>query len=76
MYADSEDSEDSNLIIHVQWFVASSQTMMGEISDPQELFIIDLCGDLESVDAILGNFMVRDSPSQVQRGALEEFYCQ
>ncbi|KAF7975199.1 hypothetical protein HWV62_10266 [Athelia sp. TMB] len=61
--------------IHVQWFVASSRTTMGEISDPHELFLIDHCEDLD-VNVVLGKIVVHDTPSKARRNAPDEFFCQ
>lgn len=34
---------------HVQWFHHGYQTYMEELAHPQELFLTDLCGDVDLV---------------------------
>lgn len=43
---------------HVQWFEHSSKTVMGEISDPQELFLNNLCDNID-LDTIVGKATVQ-----------------
>ncbi|KAA1471594.1 S-adenosyl-L-methionine-dependent methyltransferase, partial [Dentipellis sp. KUC8613] len=33
--------------VHVQWFEHSSKTILGDISDPQELFLTNICGFID-----------------------------
>lgn len=47
-------------IVHVQWYEASSRTAMGEISDPQELFLLELCEN-RHVNEIRGQVKVHYS---------------
>jgi DNA (cytosine-5)-methyltransferase 1 len=44
---------------HVQWFEHSSKTAMGEISDPQELFLTDICDGLD-LHCIVGKARVHN----------------
>lgn len=44
--------------VHVQWLEHSSRTVMFELSDPQELFVNDLCSDI-CIDTIVGKVTVR-----------------
>ena len=39
--------------MHVRWFEHSSRTMLGELSDPRELFLTDVC-DKENLSIIAG----------------------
>lgn len=34
-------------MLHVQWFEHASKTVLQEISDPQELFLTELCDSVE-----------------------------
>ncbi|KAF7971524.1 hypothetical protein HWV62_20924 [Athelia sp. TMB] len=58
-------------IIHVQWYEASSKTVMGEINDPQELFLLELCEN-RSVTEIRGQVKVHDSALNI---APFDYYC-
>jgi DNA (cytosine-5)-methyltransferase 1 len=62
---------------HVQWFEHSSKTAMGEISDPQELFLTDICDGLD-LHCILSKVKVHmydfASASQPTISHLD-FYC-
>jgi len=42
---------------HVQWFEHSSKTAMGEISDAQELFLTDICDEV-NLQCIVGKAKV------------------
>lgn len=60
---------------HVQWFVASSRTAMGDICDPQELFILDLCEN-RGLDEICGKVKVHDFSSRARTAVpYLDFYC-
>ncbi|KDQ62886.1 hypothetical protein JAAARDRAFT_53111 [Jaapia argillacea MUCL 33604] len=70
---------DTRDIIHVRWFQHGSKTALEEISDPQELFLTDICDDI-GFDAIVGKVNVH---WRVSRGGgypyaeipLEEYFC-
>lgn len=34
-------------MFHVQWFEHATKTILQEISDPQQLFLTELCDDIE-----------------------------
>lgn len=42
---------DGEKLFHATWFSRGSETVLGETSDPCELFLTDTCGDahLESI---------------------------
>ena len=42
---------DGDKLFHATWFSRGSETVLGETSDPSELFLADTCGDaqLESI---------------------------
>ena len=62
--------------LHVQWFEHSSRTFLKEISDPQELFLCNLCGDIDLKNIhVLGKVTIhcRPPPDRIL-GPLEFFY--
>jgi DNA (cytosine-5)-methyltransferase 1 len=62
---------------HVQWFEHSSKTAMCEISDPEELFLTDICDGLD-LHCIVGKANVHQYDFKAgSRPAMShhDFYC-
>jgi DNA (cytosine-5)-methyltransferase 1 len=69
------DSEHQR--VHVQWFEHSSKTVMGEICDPKELFLTDICDGLD-LHCIVGKAKVHHYDFNAgSRPAMSchDFYC-
>jgi len=54
---------------HAAWLNRSSETVLGETSNPSELFVVDLCGD-SPLGALVGKVMVTFNLSE------PEAWCQ
>lgn len=39
--------EDSEKMFHAHWFCRGTDTVLGESSDPLELFLVDECEDMQ-----------------------------
>lgn len=66
--------ESGDKCFHASWFSRGSETVLGETSDPCELFLVDSCGDT-SLTAVMGkvNVQHRTYPSDWRMlGGLEE----
>ena len=63
-------------LFHVQWFEHSSKTILEGISDPRELFLCNLCGEIELVKIpILGKVSVYKDPSAIKGVNFQGFFC-
>ncbi|KAI0747841.1 S-adenosyl-L-methionine-dependent methyltransferase [Daedaleopsis nitida] len=63
--------------LHVQWYQHSSQSFLGWISDPRELFLCPLCGDINLRDVrIVGKVKVHRSRPTKALKKPAEFFCQ
>ena len=73
IYIDQERKQ-----LHVQWYEHSSKTYLAEISDPQELFLCPLCGDIDLLAMqALGKVIVHASrPDPGRRLKPLEFFCE
>jgi DNA (cytosine-5)-methyltransferase 1 len=57
---------------HIQWFQAGLETLMGEMSDPYELFVTEICDDV-AFNKVLEPVVVHRDPPQESSG---DFFCQ
>jgi len=60
--------------VHLQWFEHGSQKVLGELAQPQELFLTNLCG-YHKFDDIAGKATVHFGP---QNGPMEgplDYFC-
>ncbi|KAF8913180.1 S-adenosyl-L-methionine-dependent methyltransferase [Gymnopilus junonius] len=60
--------------VHVQWFNHGSETVIGELANPQELFLSELCGH-ESLHGIVGKATVHMRPHIPSVDKPEEYFC-
>lgn len=69
---------DSQLkTLHVQWFEHSSQTILEDLGDPQELFLTDNCNDLPNrlvCGKVVAN-RLRPGDDTSKIAALDYFYA-
>lgn len=65
---------DGEMMFHAQWFVYGSETVLGETSDPLELFTIDECQDtyLASVNAKCTVIYKAPSPDWFMLGGIDD----
>ena len=55
-------------LVHVQWYEHASETLMGEVSDPQELFLTKICDNV-AYQFVVGKVKVHDFTSVVKPSA-------
>lgn len=63
-----------NQVAHIQWFNHGSQTFIGELAHPQELFLADQC-DRISLRDIVGTATVHISPNSLPHDKPDEYFC-
>ncbi len=63
-----------NQVAHIQWFNHGSQTFIGELAHPQELFLADQCGDIPLKD-IFGKATVHISPNSLPLDKPDDYFC-
>ena len=64
-------------VAHLQYYQHSSQTMLQEISDPQELFLTETCGAIQ-MNSILSKIVVHSRIFRVQSSTqldVLDFFC-
>ena len=64
-------------VAHLQYYQHSSQTMLQEISDPQELFLTETCGAIQ-LNSVLSKIVVRSGIFRVQPSTeldVLDFFC-
>ena len=64
-------------VAHLQYYQHSSQTMLQEISDPQELFLTETCGAIQ-LNSILSKIVVHSGIFRVQSSTkldVLDFFC-
>ena len=67
--------------LHVHWYEHASMTYLKEISDPQELFLCPLCGDIDLLRVrALGKVKVHSTRPDLTRPSTalkaNEYFCE
>lgn len=65
---------DRDKLFHATWFSRGSETVLGETSDPSELFLADTCGDAQ-LESITDTVHVSVCVSNVLHGCVLRVTC-